>query len=156
MQVLNLGCGIHPEGRGLIPAGATVTQHDRMLHSPHVEVAHDLRGMPWPWSAESFDLILAFDVLEHLLDVMGTMEECWRILRPGGLLIVHTVNVMNGEQAFRDPTHIHFFTIESFNFFDPELPWGKEYGRFYTDKHWRLLEARPDGLELLFRLQKRA
>lgn len=155
MLALNLGCGIRPDGRGLIPAGAEVVQHDRRLHSPHVQVAHDLRATPWPWSAESFDLVLAFDVIEHLVDVLAAMDECWRILKPGGLLIVHTVNVMHGEQAFRDPTHIHFFTIQTFDFFDPDKEWGRNYGRFYTDRHWRLLEARPDGLELLFRLQKR-
>lgn len=36
---------------------------------------------------ERFDMITAMDVFEHLVDPVGTAEELWRALRPGGFLV---------------------------------------------------------------------
>jgi SAM-dependent methyltransferase len=41
-----------------------------------------------PWPDGSFDAILSFDVLEHVRRVSATLKECWRVLRPGGHLLV--------------------------------------------------------------------
>jgi SAM-dependent methyltransferase len=38
---------------------------------------------------ESFDLITAFDVLEHIVDDEGAVRDLTRALRPGGTLLVH-------------------------------------------------------------------
>ncbi len=40
-----------------------------------------------PWPDASFDAILSFDVLEHVRSVRDTLQECWRVLRPGGHLL---------------------------------------------------------------------
>jgi SAM-dependent methyltransferase len=42
------------------------------------------RGEHLPFEPESFDLIVSFDVLEHVQDVERVMLECARVLRPGG------------------------------------------------------------------------
>ena len=39
--------------------------------------------------SESFDLITAFDVLEHIDDDAGAVRDLYRALRPGGTLLVH-------------------------------------------------------------------
>lgn len=36
----------------------------------------------------SFDLVLALDVLEHLKDDKGTIEKAWRVLKTGGYFLV--------------------------------------------------------------------
>ncbi|HHY93787.1 MAG TPA: class I SAM-dependent methyltransferase, partial [Firmicutes bacterium] len=41
-----------------------------------------------PFSTASFDIVLASDVIEHLAQVEAAVAECWRVLRPGGLLLV--------------------------------------------------------------------
>ncbi len=41
-----------------------------------------------PVRRESLDLVVAFDVLEHLGDDLGTLREIRRVLRPGGTLLV--------------------------------------------------------------------
>ena len=40
-DILHLGCGVRPM------AGAV--NHDKVAHSPWVDVAHDLEAFPWPW-----------------------------------------------------------------------------------------------------------
>ena len=44
------------------------------------------RGEALPFAADSFDLITMYDVLEHVVSPRATLDECWRVLRPGGLL----------------------------------------------------------------------
>lgn len=41
-----------------------------------------------PFKSDSFDLILALDVIEHLEDDLEALMECLRILKPGGILIL--------------------------------------------------------------------
>lgn len=38
---------------------------------------------------ESFDLVTAFDVFEHIVDDAGAARDLWRALRPGGTMLVH-------------------------------------------------------------------
>jgi SAM-dependent methyltransferase len=45
-------------------------------------------GEDIPWLDGSFDSILTIDVFEHVRNVRRTLEECWRVLRPGGHLLV--------------------------------------------------------------------
>jgi ubiquinone/menaquinone biosynthesis C-methylase UbiE len=44
---------------------------------------------------ESFDVITAFYVLEHVPDVHKVLESCWRLLRPGGWLVA-AIPVVDG------------------------------------------------------------
>ncbi|HEV8717410.1 MAG TPA: class I SAM-dependent methyltransferase [Candidatus Binatia bacterium] len=50
----------------------------------------------------SFDMILAMDVFEHLVDPADTAEHLWRALRPGGLLFAR----IHVEDAGAHPQHI--------------------------------------------------
>src|SRR6266542_6718465 len=79
---LNLGCGVDTIAGWL--------NHDRWKR-PGVDVAWDLRERPWPFDAESCERILARGVLEHLPNVIGFMDECWRLLKPGGVLVIQSV-----------------------------------------------------------------
>jgi SAM-dependent methyltransferase len=42
-----------------------------------------------PFAQGSFDLVIAFDVIEHVEDDRGMMSEIKRILRPGGAAAIH-------------------------------------------------------------------
>jgi predicted SAM-dependent methyltransferase len=151
-MVLNLGAGIAPlEG---------AINHDRTTHAPHIDMAHDLDRLPWPWADGAFSRIVAQDVVEHLrVDVAEWMGECWRILTPGGLLEVR-VPAWDHENTWTDPTHRRAFAPRTFDYWDPDKPLHQKYGAFYfgeTARWWAVEQAeRVDGgCNLSFRLRKR-
>jgi SAM-dependent methyltransferase len=45
---------------------------------------------PLPFPNERFDVVLSFQVIEHVRDVSAYLSEINRVLRPGGLLVVAT------------------------------------------------------------------
>jgi SAM-dependent methyltransferase len=134
MDILNIGCGrkfVTPK------EGDRIVNHDRVKHCAQVDVAHDLNDLPWPWEDNSFDFIVACAVLEHLrLNLVESLNECWRILRPGGHIHMK-LPYWQSDAAHQDPTHYWFFTLGSFDQFDPETKRGRDYA-FYTVRKWRI------------------
>lgn len=47
-------------------------------------------GRRLPFDDESFDVVLSFQVIEHVHDVRSYLEEARRILRPGGVMVIIT------------------------------------------------------------------
>lgn len=149
MELLVLGCGDKPV------AGAV--NHDRIAHRPEVDVAWDLNVMPWPWEDESFDKIHANAVLEHLRpDLIQSMNECWRILRPGGTIYLK-LPYWRHETSWTDPTHYHKCTLETLDVFVPETRYGGRY-HWYTDRKWRYVKPpklNPAGSSIVATLEVR-
>ncbi|MBC7249814.1 MAG: class I SAM-dependent methyltransferase [Anaerolineae bacterium] len=54
-------------------------------------ISGTLRQAAFP--ADSFAVVTMWDVIEHLANPRGELEEVYRILKPGGLLAVHTINI---------------------------------------------------------------
>ena len=50
---------------------------------PIRNVVHDLEIRPWPLPNDHFQEVRAFDVIEHLNDVVASMEEIHRVCRNG-------------------------------------------------------------------------
>lgn len=98
---LDLGCGVNkPEGYVGI---------DRL---PSADVCHDLaQGIPF--DDNSAEVIRARDCLEHLWDMVAIFNECWRVLQPGGQLHIEVPRFPHVDAA-KDPTHVRFFTVETF------------------------------------------
>ena len=87
-------------GRGVTPVGGDVTA--------------------LPLADAAADVVVAGEILEHVTDLPGTVAELSRVLRPGGLVVLDTVNdtalgrfitVTAGERLGIAPTGLH----------DPEL-----------------------------------
>ena len=106
-DILNLGCG-----RKLMDAAVNVDV------SPDVgaDVVHDLARLPWPLPSDAFVSVHAYDVIEHLENVVGAMEEIHRICRSGARVHI-TVPHYSSANAYRDPTHRHQFGCFSFDYF---------------------------------------
>lgn len=66
-----------------------------------------------PEIANSLDFITSNSVIEHLNDATNLLEEAFRILKPGGKLILITPNFFYDYKNFYDdPTHVNPFTVE--------------------------------------------
>ena len=109
-KVLDLGCG-KKKRAGSIGVDWS-DQHD-------ADVVHDLNVFPYPFESSIFDEIYIDNTLEHLDDVVRVMEEIHRICKPGGFVKV-IVPYFRSVWACVDPTHKHFFTVESFSYYDPD------------------------------------
>jgi SAM-dependent methyltransferase len=145
-RILELGSGMKPWA----DPNHEIVHLDR-LPLPHVETVWDLNlGLPYPDA--SFDTILAFDVIEHIIDAYALMEEIYRVLKPGGELWIRTTN-WRYSNAFRDLSHYHFCDIETFDVFDPSTPYGVRYG-WMTRARFKVLEKGESGMELKFKLRK--
>ena len=130
-DILNLGCG------NKLVEGAI--NHDRSRHRPEVDVVHDLNVIPWPWADNSFDLVVACAVLEHLrVDLLQSIGECWRVLRPGGVLHVK-LPYWQSDNSYADPTHYWKFSLQSLDVFDPDTAFGHRYA-FYTSRKWKIVQ----------------
>ncbi len=71
-------------------------------------------------------------VLEHLQDIRKVMDELWRLLKPGGRLILYVPHF----QALTHPEHRHAFHYNSFQMFTPQS------GERYTDRLWSIEEVK--------------
>lgn len=152
---IELGCGACPT-EGYIHC-------DRWKHSPHVIVAFDLEEIPWPFKDNEVEEILSVDTFEHLrpwiVDVRGWLDECWRILVPGGLLNMR-LPAWDNHYSWRDPTHYRVFHTESFLYFCPDAEgtvWS-QFGKFYWGegykKWWRQESVEREANDLRFKLRK--
>lgn len=88
-----------------------------------------------PLADRSVDRVYAVHVLEHLIDFLPLVDECHRVLRPGGLLHVlspwwHHVN------AVTDPTHVRLIDVQTIKGICV---------RRGTDRHWYPRHASCDG-----------
>lgn len=86
-----------------------------IVPAPGVEVA-DLTK-PWPWQDSSVDYVRASHVIEHLPDKILTMNELWRVLKPGAKADI-AVPTTDGPGAWQDPTHVSFWNQRSFLYYE--------------------------------------
>jgi O-antigen biosynthesis protein len=68
---------------------------------------------PLPLEDGSVGVIRAADFLEHVSDKVALINEIYRLLAPGGLLLSQTPS-SDGRGAFQDPTHVAFYNENSF------------------------------------------
>lgn len=139
---LNLGCADKHEAGYIsvdrvLPAGPAPEGHEYLQC--------DLAEGPWPWTDSSVDEIRAHDFIEHLSDKIRTMNEAYRVLKPGGTFDI-VVPTTDGRGAFQDPTHVAFWNRNSFWYFtdgDPHRErFGDSYGiqarfRVKREREWR-------------------
>jgi 2-polyprenyl-3-methyl-5-hydroxy-6-metoxy-1,4-benzoquinol methylase len=56
-------------------------------------------GEKLPWPDQTFDIVVAFQVLEHVADPAQTLRECLRVLKPGGKLFMDMPNYFSFVEA---------------------------------------------------------
>ncbi len=105
----------------------------------------DFDVVPYPFEPNCADEIFMDNVLEHLRDTVAVMAELHRILKPGGILKIR-VPYAKSDWAFQDPTHKHFFTERSMDYYTE----GYEFN-FYVRFRYKLLKAELTAASTTFR-----
>jgi len=78
----------------------------------------------------SVDYILAKDIIEHLPNKIETMNQFWRVLKPGGIVHIE-VPTTEGRGAFQDPTHVSFWNRNSFFYFEDGNIYRERFAKAY-------------------------
>ncbi|WP_413710374.1 bifunctional 2-polyprenyl-6-hydroxyphenol methylase/3-demethylubiquinol 3-O-methyltransferase UbiG [Rhizobium sp. Rhizsp82] len=103
LRVLDIGCGggllSEPVARmGATVVGADPSEKNIGIASTHAKasgVSVDYRPVTAEQLAEAgetFDIVLNMEVVEHVADVEFFMSTCSRMVRPGGMMFVATIN----------------------------------------------------------------
>lgn len=100
LNIIDIGCGGGLVCEPLVRMGATVTGVDAdknaiSVATDHAEnaalniqyISDDLQDI-----SKQYDVVLALEVIEHVNDISLFMEQIIGLLKPGGLLIMSTLN----------------------------------------------------------------
>lgn len=105
--ILDLGCGF-AKTNGAIGVERALLEG--------VDIVTELDSQPYPFADNSIDEIHLNDVIEHLPNTIKTMEEIYRIMKPGGHIFIRVIDWSSSMNA-DDPQHITRFTQKTFNYF---------------------------------------
>jgi ubiquinone/menaquinone biosynthesis C-methylase UbiE len=115
-DLLEVGCG---EGRGvelLAPKCNSYVAIDKIgevineLQEKHPEVNFIHTSVP-PFKVlkgNTFDVVVSFQVIEHIQEDRYFLEEIYRVLKPGGMALITTPNKV--KTLTRNPWHIREYT----------------------------------------------
>jgi SAM-dependent methyltransferase len=101
-RLLDIGCwdGESTSGYGKALGGAALHGVEifeapaRAAEARGIEVARlDLERDPFPWHDETFDVVVANQVFEHLKNIWLPLSEAYRTLRVGGHLVISVPNL---------------------------------------------------------------
>ncbi len=133
MKILDIGCGMkkRPGAIGIDINPAT-----------GADVVHNLNVFPYPFADNEFDEVNCDSILEHLEDFFRVMEGIHRITVRDGIVYVK-VPYYTSFDAFTDPTHRHFFTSRSFDYFREDYAYN-----YYSTARFAIMETRLTFLKL--------
>jgi 2-polyprenyl-3-methyl-5-hydroxy-6-metoxy-1,4-benzoquinol methylase len=122
LKVLDAGCGtgygiaiLEDAGAGHVVgvdvSAEAVASASQANPGPRVEVRlGDVQALPF--SDGEFDLVVCFEVIEHVSEHEAVLDELARVVRPGGTLCISTPNRRIYPPG--NPYHLHEYTPEEF------------------------------------------
>jgi 2-polyprenyl-3-methyl-5-hydroxy-6-metoxy-1,4-benzoquinol methylase len=135
-HVLEIGCASGNTGAAALAAGAASYRAVELEGAAAARAAQHLTevivgdvetlGLPWP--PHSFDVLIASEVLEHLVDPWSVLRKIKPLLKPGGLVFASSPNVANWRilrmqlagdwrrdpEGPMDATHLRWFTPKTY------------------------------------------
>jgi ubiquinone/menaquinone biosynthesis C-methylase UbiE len=115
-RLLDLGCGRGEFLKGFLEQGFDGVGIDRQAStlldlSGRIQ-ALNIESEALPFSTDSLDVIFNKSVLEHLTHISPVLNECKRVLKPGGTLLCMVPDFRSQWPHFYDDwTHVRPFTL---------------------------------------------
>ena len=119
-KVLDVGCGLAYGTALMAGAASSITgiDYDGETVEDNRKRYNDISNLdfkhsvipPLPFADQSYDVITAFQFIEHIQPRKEFIKECLRVLKPGGTLLVTTPNVKMS--LARNPFHVHEYTFD--------------------------------------------
>lgn len=114
-EVLELGCGVGVLAQQLMSFGNVVTGLD-ISEAAIAQLPPDITGVvavlpQIPLPDNSFDVVVATELLEHLDDDIACIKEIVRVLRPGGRAFLAVPDNCLGPDE--EPEHVRKYSAES-------------------------------------------
>ena len=123
-RILDVGCGL---GFFLSGIDERWERHGQEVSKPCVDFASQFctafQGtmQDGDYEDESFDAVVSMSVVEHIPDPIPTVQDMWRVLKPGGHLILRTPNFDSGVarrfgenyRLLQTPGHVTLFSDTS-------------------------------------------
>ncbi len=102
---LNIGCGEHVKEGYL---NVDIEHHEGV---DMMAAAENL-----PFDNNSFEKIIATNILEHVEDLVSVMKELHRVLKPEGIIRIISPHYTSSG-SWKDPTHKRALSVETFTYF---------------------------------------
>ena len=128
-RFLDIGCG---EGQFTIECASLIhadevcgleidEQKGQKARKKGIKVLTGDAGRGFPFDSEYFDVVMANQILEHVLDTDNMLSECYRVLRGDGVLLLSIPNLCSLLQRALilfgyQPTTLHISEIQVGNF----------------------------------------
>ena len=142
----------------ILSIGAGMERIDGAVHLdrvslPGIDIVWDIERTPWPMGTGCWDKVVANDVLEHVNNIIGVVDEINRVLKVGGVLEAQVPQWGTINTAI-DPTHVRAFTELTFDYWCPATELGDKYW-WYTNTAFKKVSCRvQEQNELVFVLAK--
>ena len=138
-RVIDVGCG-----RNKFPDSTGID----FAQNSFADVMHDLNVFPYPLADSSFDVVLCRNVIEHVQNIVGLMEEMHRIGRNGADVVITTPH-FSSLYSYQDPTHVRHLALDSLDYFTEHT----KHSNFYSNKRFAMVRKEIDfGKSLPFSL----
>jgi len=100
-RVLDAGCGTQPYRRVLEELGASYYAIDKWVDDPAPDAKLDIQALD-SIDDRSFDTVFCSQVLEYVDEPRRALAECFRVLKPGGTLVMSAPFLLGVHDAPRD------------------------------------------------------